>query len=212
MRRDRAVLLRLARDMIDRRAMIAGLGALAAPAAARAQPAADWSARLISAAERQVGVTVIYDPAYVRLAYPGGDVPRERGVCTDVVVRAYRDGLGLDLQKLVHEDMKRAFSAYPRTWGLARPDPNIDHRRVPNLEAFFRRKGAALAFAGPADFRPGDLVTQRLPGNLPHIGVVTHRRARSGRLLVAHNVGAGTRVEDVLAEWPLHGRFRFAPA
>jgi len=185
------------------------------PGGARRRPRpgpAEWSARLIAAAERQVGQTVIYDPAYVRLAYPGGDVPRERGVCTDVVVRAYRDGLGLDLQKLVHEDMARAFSAYPRTWGLRGPDRNIDHRRVPNLETFFRRKGADLAFAGPADFRPGDLVTQRLPGNLPHIGVVTHRRAPSGRLKVAHNVGAGTRVEDVLAEWPLHGRFRFAPA
>lgn len=196
----------------DRRALLFSLASLGLPAAGRAQPAGDWATRLISAAERQVGRTVIYDPAYVRLAYPGGDVGRERGVCTDVVVRAYRDGLGLDLQKLVHEDMKRAFSAYPRTWGLRGPDRNIDHRRVPNLEVFFRRRGATLPFAGPPDFRPGDLVTQRLPGNLPHIGIVTHRRAASGRLMVAHNVGAGTRVEDVLAEWPLHGRFRFAPA
>lgn len=199
----------------DRRALLAALAGLGLPAAARAQPIvrpADWPARLIAAAERQVGRTVIYDPAYVRLAYPGGDVGRERGVCTDVIVRAYRDGLGLDLQKLVHEDMRRAFSAYPRTWGLRAPDRNIDHRRVPNLETFFRRKGAALRFSGPADFQPGDLATQRLPGNLPHIGIVSRRRAPSGRLMVVHNVGAGARVEDVLAEWPLHGRLRFAPA
>ena len=197
--------------VIGRRTILGSLAGFALPAASRAEPAA-WPARLIAAAESQVGRTVIYDPAYVRIAYPGGDVGRERGVCTDVVVRAYRDGLGLDLQKLVHEDMKRAFSAYPRTWGLRGTDTNIDHRRVPNLETFFRRKGGALRFATPADYRPGDLVTQRLPGNLPHIGIVTHRRARSGRLLVVHNVGAGTHVEDVLAEWPLHGRFRFAPA
>lgn len=201
--------------MIGRRALLESLTGLALSApmagAARAQ-APGWSAKLIAAAERQVGRTLIYDPAYVRLAYPGGDVGRERGVCTDVVIRAYRDGLALDLQKLVHEDMRRAFSAYPRTWGLTRPDANIDHRRVTNLEAFFRSKGAALRFAGPADFQPGDLATQRLPGNLPHIAVVTARRAPSGRLLCVHNVGAGARVEDVLAAWPLAGRFRFAPA
>lgn len=199
--------------MIRRRSLLASLAGLALPAvtpvAARAEPS--WSARLIGAAQRQVGRTVIYDPAYVRLAYPGGDVPVERGVCSDVVVRAYRDAFGLDLQKLVHEDMTRAFSAYPRTWGLRRPDRNIDHRRVLNLETFFRRQGAALRHAGPADFQPGDLATLRLPGNLPHIVIVGSRRAPSGRYLCVHNVGRGAQVEDVLAAWPLAGRFRLAP-
>lgn len=203
--------------MIHRRALIAGLTGALVPAAAGAMPVpnplpSSWQGRLITAAESQIGRTVIYDPAYVRLAYPGGDVPIERGVCCDVIVRAYRAGLGLDLQKLVHEDMKRAFSAYPKAWGLSRPDPNIDHRRVLNLETFFRRKGAALPFTSAMDFRPGELATLRLPGNLPHIVVVTGKRAPSGRYLCVHNVGQGTRREDVLAEWDLVGRFRYAPA
>ena len=198
---------------LARRSLLASFAGLALPDAvpggALAEP--PWSARLIGAAQDQVGRTVIYDPAYVRLAYPGGDVPIERGVCCDVVVRAYRGAFGLDLQKLVHEDMARAFSAYPRTWGLRRPDRNIDHRRVLNLETFFRRKGAALRFSGPADFQPGDLATLRLPGNLPHIVIIGSRRAPSGRYACIHNVGRGAQVEDVLAEWPLVGRFRFAP-
>lgn len=196
--------------MIERRALLTGFAATALAGAARAEPA--WPARLIGAAERQVGRTVIYDPAYVRLAYPGGDVPIERGVCCDVVVRAYRAGLGLDLQKLVHEDMARAFSAYPKAWGLRRPDSNIDHRRVLNLETFFRRKGAALRFTSALDFQPGDLATLRLPGNLPHIVVVSHRRAPSGRLYCVHNVGRGAQQEDVLTAWELVGRFRFSAA
>jgi uncharacterized protein YijF (DUF1287 family) len=195
--------------MIDRRLLLIGLAGAAVPGLARAEPARPGAGRLIAAAERQVGRTVLYDPAYVRLAYPGGDVPIERGVCCDVIVRAYRDGLGLDLQALVHEDMRRNFAAYPKTWGLRRPDPNIDHRRVLNLETFFRRKGAALRFVSPADFRPGDLATMRLPGNLPHIVVVTQRRAASGRLLCVHNVGQGARLEDVLDAWPLTARFRY---
>lgn len=196
--------------MIGRRNLLFALAGLALPAGpALAEP--PWSARLIGAAQGQVGRTVIYDPAYVRLAYPGGDVPIERGVCCDVVIRAYRDAFGLDLQKAVHEDMARAFSAYPRTWGLQWPDRNIDHRRVLNLETFFRRKGAALPFTGPADFQPGDLATLRLPRNLPHIVVVGSRRAPSGRYYCVHNVSRGAQVEDVLAEWSLAGRFRFAP-
>ena len=198
--------------MIDRRRLLLTLPALAIPGAAAAEPPRDWPEKLAAAARTQVGRTVTYDPAYVRLAYPGGDVPRDRGVCTDVVVRAYRDAFGLDLQQRVHEDMRANFAAYPKTWGLRRPDRNIDHRRVPNLETFFSRKGAALPFRAPLDFQPGDLATQRLPGNLPHIVVVTGRRAASGRLLCVHNVGRGARIEDVLAEWPLVGRFRYAPA
>ncbi|WP_225771087.1 DUF1287 domain-containing protein [Inquilinus sp. Marseille-Q2685] len=175
---------------------------------ARAE-APDRPARLVAAAEAQIGVTVSYDPAYVRLAYPGGDVPRDRGVCTDVVIRAYRDALGIDLQRLVHEDMRANFSRYPRAWGLSRPDRNIDHRRVPNLQTFFRRHGRALPIESPRNFAEGDLVTQRLPGNLPHIAVVTGRTGAGGAPLMVHNIGGGTRREDRLLDFPVTGRYRF---
>lgn len=200
--------------MIGRRRMLMG-AALAAglgPALhiARAAAPADWPARLTAAAEAQIGVTVTYDPAYARLAYPGGDVPRDRGVCTDVVIRAYRDAFGIDLQRLVHEDMRANFARYPRAWGLSRPDPNIDHRRVPNLQTFFRRRGRALpADTAPAGFAEGDLVTQMLPGNLPHIAVVTGRAGPSGAPLVVHNIGGGARLEDRLLDFPVTGRYRF---
>lgn len=173
-----------------------------------------WAAKLIAAAEAQVGVTLTYDPSYVKIAYPGGDVPRQRGVCTDVIVRAYRDAFGLDLQALVHRDMRQAFAAYPAKWGLKRPDPNIDHRRVPNLQRFFTRQGAALAVSeAPTDYLPGDIVTHRLPGNLDHIALVT-ARANSDRTrpLLAHNIGAGTRLEDILFAYTLTGHYRFPPA
>jgi uncharacterized protein YijF (DUF1287 family) len=166
--------------------------------------------RLLDAAHAQVGVTRYYDSSYVRLAYPGGDVAPDRGVCTDVVVRSLR-ATGLDLQQAVHEDIRAHFSAYPPLWGLRRPDRNIDHRRVPNLETWMRRAGHALsASARASDYRPGDIVSWRLPGGLPHIGVVSDRRARdgSGRLLVVHNIGAGAKVEDVLLAWPPVGHFR----
>ena len=129
--------------MLTRRLLIASSLCFAAVPAR----AAAWTMKLAAAAEAQIGKTVLYDPAYVRLAYPGGDVPMERGVCTDVVIRAYRDGLGIDLQKRVHEDMRAHFAAYPRQWGLAQPDSNIDHRRVPNLQTYFKRKGAAMPVA-----------------------------------------------------------------
>ncbi|WLR92282.1 DUF1287 domain-containing protein [Shinella zoogloeoides] len=165
----------------------------------------------MAAARRQVGVTLTYDAAYSRLDYPGGDVPRERGVCTDVIVRAYRDGLNLDLQVLVHEDMRRAFSAYPPLWGLNKTDRNIDHRRVPNLQAFFKRAGAALAISdNGGDYRPGDIVSQMLPGNLPHIGIVADERSADGaRPLVVHNIGAGARLEDVLFAYSITGHYRY---
>jgi uncharacterized protein YijF (DUF1287 family) len=172
--------------------------------------AADAVGKVLSAAHRQVGVTRHYDGSYVRLAYPGGDVPADRGVCTDVVIRALR-AAGIDLQQAVHEDMRRDFAAYPRLWGLSRPDRNIDHRRVPNLETWLRRAGHALPVSADATaYRPGDLVSWRLPGGLPHIGIVSDRRAPggSGRLMVVHNIGAGTRVEDVLLAWPPVGHFR----
>ena len=193
--------------MIDRRSVLIALPALAAPGLARAAP--DWSARLVTAARAQVGRTVLYDPAYVRLAYPGGDVPQDRGVCTDVVIRAYRAAFGLDLQRLVHEDMARAFAIYPKTWGLRRPDRNIDHRRVPNLETFLTRRGAALPLAAP--WQAGDLITQRLPGNLPHIVIVTGARSALGQPLVVHNIGAGAQLEPIPVAARNVGRFRFAP-
>ena len=173
-------------------------------------------ARLLEAAHAQVGVTLHYDGSYQRLAYPGGDVPPERGVCTDVVIRALR-ATGLDLQQAVHEDMRANFRAYPPLWGLARPDRNIDHRRVPNLETWLRRQGHALPLRTDASaFLPGDLVSWRLPNGLPHIGIVSDRPAPGGggRLMVVHNIGAGTRVEDVLLAWPPVGHFRLfaAPA
>ncbi|MDR6289735.1 hypothetical protein E9232_002250 [Inquilinus ginsengisoli] len=202
--------------MIGRRRLVLGValaGALG-PAfrIARAEAPADWPARLVAAAQAQIGVTVTYDPAYVRLAYPDGDVPRDRGVCTDVVIRAYRDAFGLDLQRLVHEDMRANFFRYPQSWGLKRPDPNIDHRRVPNLQAFFRRFGQALPpDTALAELAEGDLVTQTLPGNLPHIAVVTGLRGASGAPLAVHNIGGGARLEDRLPDFPITGRYRFPP-
>lgn len=172
------------------------------------QPA--FSDRLAQAAESQVGKTTIYDPAYAQLAYPGGDIPLERGVCADVVVRAFR-AEGLDLQKLVHEDMSRAFKSYPQAWGLKGPDKNIDHRRVLNLQCYFERRGWKLTVSqNGADYRPGDVVAWRLPGsNLPHIGVVSTRKDPTGaRPLVVHNVGAGAQCEDVLFAYNLKGHYR----
>ena len=182
-------------------------------AAALAQPArseGDFTRGLIAAAIEQTRHPVTYDGAYRRIAYPGGDVPAHIGVCTDVVIRAYR-AVGIDLQQRVHEDMRAAFAAYPRTWGLARPDPNIDHRRVPNLQAFLERRGAALAVSrDPAAYAPGDLVTWMLPGNLPHIGIVTDRRGGDGaRPLIAHNIGRGPELEDMLFAFPITGHYRY---
>lgn len=192
-----------------RRGVLVGAGAALAASAAHAAPVRTANA-LIAAARRQIGVTTLYDAGYTALAFPNGDVPRERGVCTDVLVRAYRDAFGVDLQALVNADMRSAFAAYPRNWGLKRPDRSIDHRRVPNLQTFFRRHGAAQdAPASVADWRPGDLFTSLIDRRLPHTGVVSDRRGRSGRLLVIHNIGAGTREEDALADHPWTGRYRF---
>lgn len=190
------------------------LPALLASSRSLAENAGDSSLRLVKAARAQVGVTLTYNPAYVRLSYPGGDVLPDQGVCTDVIVRAYRAALNIDLQKLVHEDMKSSFVSYPKQWGLKRPDPNIDHRRVPNLQTLFRRKGASLPVTNdPAGYRPGDLVTQMLPGNLPHIAIVSDRRSADGsRPLVIHNIGKGAREEDGLFAFPVTGHYRFLPA
>jgi uncharacterized protein YijF (DUF1287 family) len=166
--------------------------------------------QLLEHAFAQTRQQVVYDGAYRRIPYPGGDVPADRGVCTDVVIRAYR-GIGVDLQQLVHEDMRRHFAAYPKLWGLARPDTNIDHRRVPNLQTFFTRRGAQLPVSTEAaTYRPGDLVTWMLPGNLPHIGVVSNRRSEDGqRPLIVHNIGRGPQLEDMLFAYRMTGHYRF---
>lgn len=181
----------------------ASIAATAVPPRARA---------IIEAARVRTEMDETYDPRYYAIAYPGGDVPNDRGVCTDVVIRAYRS-IGVDLQVLVHEDMRRHFKRYPKTWGLAAPDRNIDHRRVPNLETFLERNEAALPLSHEAsDYKPGDLVTWRLPGNLPHIGIVSDRKVRWGdRPLILHNIGAGTAEDDIIFSYPITGHFRYYP-
>ena len=170
---------------------------------------ADFAAALAEAAADRANYRVVYDPGYVSIPYPMGDVPAHTGVCTDVVIRALR-AVGIDLQQRVHEDMKRNFPKYPKIWGLRRPDTNIDHRRVPNLETFLRRRGASLPVTSdPAAFRPGDIVSWRLPNNLPHIGIVTDRRSPSGTYMITHNIGSGPRIEDMLFDYRIHGHFRW---
>lgn len=166
---------------------------------------------LAAAARTQVGVTLHYDPAYTQLEYPLGDVPIERGVCTDVLIRAYRQ-FGIDLQQRVHEDMRAHFDRYPRNWGLQRPDRNIDHRRVPNLATFFARHGERLAIDQSDDqWQAGDIVVWRLASGVPHIGLVSERRSATGAPLVLHNIGRGTREEDVLHAYTITGAFRYRP-
>jgi len=165
---------------------------------------------LVKAAIERTESQVRYNPAYVSIDYPMGDVPADQGVCTDVVIRAYR-AVGVDLQQLVHEDMRANFSAYPDNWGLSRPDTNIDHRRVPNLKAFFARAGAALEVtSAPEDYLPGDLVTWEVPPHLPHIGIVVDARSQDGeRPLIVHNIGQGPRMEDMLFRFPITGHYRY---
>ena len=180
-------------------------GRLAAPA--HGGPAA-INANIVAAARRQIGKTLIYDPAYVSLEYPMGDVPEERGVCADVVIRALRS-CGTDLQQMVHEDMKANFPAYPKVWGLKRPDRSIDHRRVLNLAVYLKRKGRALLIStNSADYLAGDFVTCTVAGKLPHIMIVSDSRNEDGVPLIIHNIGQGTREEDRLFEFPLNGHFR----
>jgi hypothetical protein len=171
----------------------------------------DPAASLVDAARTQIGQTILYDPGYQTLTYPNGDVPIERGVCTDVIIRAMRRAFNFDLQKRVHEDMKLNFSAYPQHWGLKRPDKNIDHRRVPNLQAFFTRQGWSLEVSDQsAAYRPGDVVTCVVPPNLPHIMIVSSKKSSDGIPLVIHNIGAGTQEENRLFEFNLTGHYRIA--
>ena len=164
----------------------------------------------LASAIEQTRITTGYDPAYVRLDYPGGDVPQETGVCSDVIVRAFRK-TGIDLQKEVHEDMSAAWSAYPQRWGNARPDRNIDHRRVLNLMTFFERRGKALqTTSAREDYSPGDIVAWDLGGGVPHIGIVSNLVTEApGHFLIIHNIGAGTKAEDVLFNWKVTGHYRY---
>ncbi len=160
-------------------------------------------------ARAQIGVTVSYDPEYRKLDYPNGDVPQETGVCTDVVIRAFRK-MGFDLQKLVHEDMAANFKKYPAQWGLKKPDKNIDHRRVPNLQTYFKRQGWDLPITDKAsDYLPGDIVTWFLSGNsVPHIGIVSDKSSLLGTPLIIHNIGGGTQEHDCLFRYKITGHYR----
>lgn len=169
---------------------------------------------LVNAAVERTKHDVRYDGAYLSIPYPNGDVPSDIGVCTDVIIRAYR-AIGADLQRLVHEDMASHFSVYPSTriWGLKTTDRNIDHRRVPNLQVFFTRHGTQLPVTNNArDYKPGDIVSWMLPGNLPHIGIVTDRMSSSSdHPLIAHNIGAGPKLEDMLFDYKITGHYKYVP-
>ena len=165
--------------------------------------------KVVDSAIEQTRYTFEYDPSYAKLAYPNGDVPRERGVCADVIVRAFRSA-GVDLQKEVHQDMSRHFGEYPAKWGARKPDSNIDHRRVPNLMTLFERRAKSVAMtSNPADYLPGDVVAWELDNHLLHIGLVTDAVAdNTHHYLVVHNIGAGARIEDVLMSWKIIGHYR----
>jgi len=167
--------------------------------------------KLVDAAREQTRNPVIYDGSYARIAYPMGDVPANRGVCTDVVIRAYR-AIGIDLQALVHEDMRANFHLYPPIWGLSKPDANVDHRRVPNLQKYFDRRGKSVPItSNGSDYRPGDVVSWDLNGKgMTHIGVVSNLwNEGEKRYLIIHNIGSGARAEDRLFDWKITGHYRY---
>ncbi len=166
--------------------------------------------KLANAAISIVDPSVIYTPDYISLKYPNGDVPAKTGVCSDVVIRAYRK-LNIDLQKEIHEDMKANFSKYPKKWGLKSCDTNIDHRRVPNLEVFFTRKGKKLEVSdNPNDYKAGEIVTWMIGGKLPHIGIITHKKSADGmRPMIVHNIGSGQVLEDCLFNYEIVGHFTY---
>jgi uncharacterized protein len=192
-------------------ALLVGIAA-SASALGDASRAALHAEKIVAAAIAQTTQRVTYDGSYRRIAYPGGDVPANIGVCTDVVIRAWR-AAGVDLQLQVHEDMRKAFDQYPKHWGLLTPDPNIDHRRVPNLQMFLKRQGAQLTVSNdPKQYRAGDLVTWMLPGNLPHIGIVSAATSPDGkRPLIVHNIGRGPQLEDMLFQFRITGHYRYLP-
>lgn len=170
----------------------------------------DFASRISDAAISIIDSSIQYVPDYVSISYPNGDVPPKTGVCTDVVIRAYRK-LGIDLQKEVHEDMKKRFSEYPKIWGLKSTDKNIDHRRVPNLQTFFRKHGKVLPITqNPEDYKVGDIVTWMLPGNLPHIGIIVNKKSTDKkRYLVVHNIGGGQVAEDILLNFAITGHYQY---
>jgi uncharacterized protein YijF (DUF1287 family) len=170
----------------------------------------DFFDRLSDAAIALTHTEVVYDPSYFSIAYPNGDVPVGKGVCTDVIIRAYRT-LGIDLQKEVHEDMSAHFSLYPKKWGLKTTDRNIDHRRVPNLMTFFARHGKVLSLSGnPVDYKPGDIVCWNLGGATTHIGIVVNRKSGDGkRNLIVHNIGGGQELADCLFSFKIIGHYRY---
>ena len=185
------------------------------PTIARIDPNVKFGYALSNAAIERTKHRVRYDGAYVKIGYPWGDVPKTMGVCTDVVIRAYRR-LGIDLQQEVHKDISSDFYAYPNMakWGLSRPDPNIDHRRVYNLQAFFKRHKAELPRTrNPRNYKPGDLVTWMVGPSFPHIGVVVNKpsKADPNRLMIAHNIGNGPQIEDILFRFPMTGHYRYTP-
>lgn len=176
-------------------------------------PVADpFFAQVVAGAIARLGTTLTYDPAYVGIAYPHGDVPDYSGVCTDVVVRSFRKA-GVDLQQAVHEDMRANFAVYPPNWGLTGPDPNIDHRRVPNLMTFFERHHAAQPITrNPENYQPGDVIAWRLSNGLLHMGVVINERSKDNqRYLIVHNMVDGTEKGDVLFVWKIVGHYRYKP-
>ena len=198
-------------EQMDRRRFLFTLPALAlSGCSARPVATKGLASQLLAAAHRQTQAFVWYDSHYTQIAYPGGDVPPSRGVCADVVIRAYR-AIGIDLQQKVHEDMAAHFDLYPKRWGLTAPDTNIDHRRVPNLMVFFARFGQSLPVTQDAHaYQPGNIVTT-LPGGRPHIGIVSDMISPiSGRLMVIQNCGFGTRQDDALLSYPLTGHYRYA--
>jgi uncharacterized protein len=170
----------------------------------------DFFGKLSDAAIALINQNVVYDAAYYAIAYPNGDIPEGRGVCTDVIIRAYRK-LEIDLQKEVHEDMKANFNLYPKTWGLSKPDRNIDHRRVPNLMVFFSRYGTLKSGStNPEDYQPGDIVCWDLGKGLTHIGIVTSQMSHDRkRPMIVHNIGSGQVLEDCLFEFRIIGHYRY---
>lgn len=170
----------------------------------------NFSSKLSQSAINLIDDKIVYDPTYFILKYPNGDVPAGKGVCTDVIIRAYRK-LGIDLQKEVHEDMSKNFSKYPTKWGLKKTDTNIDHRRVPNLQVFFSKFGKIKPISQDAkDYTPGDIVTWDLPKNLTHIGIVVNKKSADGkRYLIVHNIGAGQVIQDCLFNWTITGHYQY---
>lgn len=177
------------------------------------QTAKTFEEKLSAAAISIIDSSIDYDPAYFSIKYPNGDIPENKGVCTDVIIRSYRK-LGIDLQKEVHEDMVANFSKYHnlKKWGMTKTDTNIDHRRVPNLEVFFERKGKKLSVTdNPSDYKTGEIVTWMINGKLPHIGIITNEKSEDGkRNLIVHNVGGGQNLDDCLFDYKIVGHFKYS--